>query len=135
MVVYTSSLAEITPAKLQGFFVGWRWPLTPARHLEILERASNRVLAVDTDQDRAVGFITALSDGLQSAFITHFEVLPEYQAQGIGDELMRRMLEQLAEIANVDLTCDPKLQPFYRRFGMRHSAGMVLRREPRGPRT
>jgi len=41
---------------------------------------------------------------------------------------VRRMLDQLRAYPCVDLTCDSHLQPFYERFGMTHSVGMVLRR-------
>ena len=56
------------------------------------------------------------------------EMLPEYQKRGIGSELFRRMLVKLNSIANIDLTCDPDMQPFYERFNMSRSHGMILRR-------
>jgi predicted N-acetyltransferase YhbS len=65
---------------------------------------------------------------VQGAFITLLEVLPAYQGQGIGQALMTRMLEQLDHIQTIELMCDPDLVPFYERFGMRPSGGMVLRR-------
>ena len=80
------------------------------------------------DGDRAVGYITALSDGVNSSFIPLLEVLPPYQRRGIGSELMGRMLAKLEGITNVDLTCDSDVQPFYERFGMLRSHGMVLRK-------
>ena len=39
-----------------------------------------------------MGFITATSDGALSAAIRLLEVLEAYQGQGIGSELLRRML-------------------------------------------
>jgi hypothetical protein len=38
------------------------------------------------------------------------------------------MLEKLDNISNIDLTCDPELQPFYERFKMMHSTGMIMRK-------
>jgi predicted N-acetyltransferase YhbS len=55
------------------------------------------------------------------------EVLPTHQHQGIGTELMRRMLETLREIYMIDLLCDPELQAFYSRVGMEESTGMLVR--------
>lgn len=74
-----------------------------------------------------VGFVTAISDGVQSAFIPLLEVLPSYRGKGIGTELMFRILKKLGRIPAIDLTCDPGLQGFYARFGMVPSVGMVIR--------
>jgi ribosomal protein S18 acetylase RimI-like enzyme len=87
------------------------------------------VLAIDVATERVVGFVAALTDEVQGAFITLLEVLPDYQRRGIGEGLMRRMLDdQLHDIQTIELMCDPELVPFYARFGMEPSAGMVLRR-------
>jgi ribosomal protein S18 acetylase RimI-like enzyme len=112
---------------LQGFFVGWKKPHAPEEHLRILRNSDHVVYAIDTSVNRVVGFITALTDHEQAAFIPLLEVLPEYQRRGIGSELVSRMLEKLRGIPAIDLTCDKGLQPFYERFGMLRSVGMVLR--------
>src|SRR3712207_8123553 len=59
------------------------------------------------------------------------QVLPAYGGRGIGSELVRRMLEKLDDHYVVSLTCDPTLQPFYERFGMRSSGGMLDRKSTR----
>ena len=131
MIVYTASSQSITPRQLDGFFVGWRSPLSPETHLRILAGSDHILLAIDTTTDQVVGFITALSDGVQSAFIPLLEVLPAYQGLGIGESLMRQMLARLEPIPNVDLLCDPDVVPFYERFGMHAGIGMALRRTGR----
>ena len=127
MVRYTQSLQGISQQQLQGgFFVGW--PNAPAAqtHLELLRGSRHVVLALDEDGNVA-GFITAISDGVLSAYIPFLEVLPAYQGQGIGTELVRRMLECLSELYMIDLVCDPQLQPFYERLGMTPRTGMIHR--------
>lgn len=125
MLHYTASLDGITSAHLQGFFVGWPNPPTPETHLRILRGSSHVALALDGEQ--VIGFITAISDGVLSAYIPLLEVLPNYQGQGIGSELVRRMLDQLSSFYMVDLTCDPNLQPFYARLGMQPYSAMIAR--------
>jgi ribosomal protein S18 acetylase RimI-like enzyme len=95
------------------------------KHLAILKRSDHVVLAVDGDQ--VVGFITAISDGVLSAYIPLLEVLPSYRQQGIGSELVRQMLEKLRGLYMVDLVCDPELQGFYARLGMKPYAAMIIR--------
>jgi GNAT superfamily N-acetyltransferase len=125
VIRYVDTLDGLTKEALRGFFVGWSHPRTPEEHLGILEGSDCVVLAVE--DDRVVGFVTALSDGVQSAFIPLLEVLPKYRGRGIGTGLMHRMLEKLAPIPAIDLTCDPELRPFYGRLGMVPSVGMIVR--------
>jgi ribosomal protein S18 acetylase RimI-like enzyme len=128
MISYVDSAASVTPHQLDGFFLGWPDHPSSETHLKVLVNSAHVVLAVDDDTGKVVGFITALSDGILAAFIPLLEVLPAYQGRGIGTELVRRMLEKLSGLYAVDLICDPELQPFYARLGMKPYTGMILRR-------
>jgi ribosomal protein S18 acetylase RimI-like enzyme len=127
MINYLDSCETIKPTMLEGFFVGWRTPLSTETHLQVLRNSDYIVLAFDRQQNKVIGFITALSDGVQVAFIPLLEVLPNHQGQGIGSELLKRMLAKVSHLPAIDLTCDPELQSFYKRFGMMPSVGMILR--------
>jgi ribosomal protein S18 acetylase RimI-like enzyme len=127
-VHYTESLAGIEASQLPGgFFVDWPNPPSPETHLRLLQGSSHIVIAIDERTADVVGFVTAISDGVLSAYIPLLEVLPEYQHQGIGQELMRRMIAALRSHYMIDLLCDPDLQPFYEQLGMRPAAGMLIR--------
>lgn len=116
MVVYASSTDGIRHEQLAGgFFAGWPVKPSPQRHLELLQGSYAVELALDGDQ--MIGFATAISDGVMSTYIPLLEVLPEYQGQGIGSELIRRLLRRLDHLYMVDLSCDAGLEPFYRRLG------------------
>jgi len=127
MISYIDSLRNITTKNLFGFFMGWPNPPSPETHLKLLNNSDKIVLAIDDETGNVVGFITAISDGFLSAYVPFLEVLPAYRGQGIGQELTRRMLKKLSGLYMVDLLCDPELQPFYARFGMKVANGMVLR--------
>jgi ribosomal protein S18 acetylase RimI-like enzyme len=128
MIEYRTSLDGIPPDDLEGFLVGWRNPLSCKQLYSLLQSSSYFALAYDTETNRVVGFVNALSDGINFAFIPTLEVLPAYQRRGIGSQLMKRILHSLNQISCIDLTCDPPVQSFYKRFGMLESHGMVIRR-------
>ena len=128
MIEYRSDLTNVTPEQIQGFFVGWQNPLPPETHLRMLTESDLAQIAIDADTGSVVGFVAALTDNVQGAFITLLEVLPEYQGQGVGKALMSQMLGRLSHIQTIELMCDGDLVPFYERFGMKPSGGMVLRR-------
>jgi ribosomal protein S18 acetylase RimI-like enzyme len=127
MIRYTTSLKGIAAEMLAGFFVGWPKPPSAETHLEILRQSSHIVLAEDDQAGRVVGFVTAISDGILSAYIPLIEVLPEYRGRGIGTELVRRMLDGCKDLYMVDTTCDREVQAFYARCGMSPSTGMMIR--------
>ena len=118
----------ITQEMLFGFFEGWPDRPTPEQHLAILRGSQHVVLALASVPRRVIGFMTALSDGVLSAYIPLLEVLPEYRSRGIGGELVRRMLARLRRLYMVDLVCDADVQPFYARYGMMPMSAMVIRR-------
>ena len=129
MISYREDLLDVTPERLTGFWQGWPIPPTPEMHMRILEGSEAVVLAIDTeDDDRVVGFITAVGDGVLASHIPLLEVLPVYQGRGIGTELVRRMLARLSDRYMVDLVCDEDVVPFYERVGMARYGAMILRR-------
>ena len=127
MIHYTDTTAGMTPDHLQGFFTHWANPPTAEALLRILQGSDYIVLAIDSDANRVVGYITAITDGVSCAYIPHLEVFEGLRGQGIGQELVRRMLEKLNHLYMIDLMCDPELQPFYEKLGFRRSTGMLIR--------
>lgn len=132
-IEYRDTAHGLEASQLTGFFVDWLRQPTPEAHLDILHASANVVVAIDEESDQVVGFVTAISDGVLSAYISLLEVLPEYQGRGIGSELMRQLLDQLEGLYMVDVLCDVDVQPYYARFGMKRATGMRIRRYDRIP--
>lgn len=82
-------------------------------------------ITVVRDGGRAVGMIRVLSDGSYANFITDVIVIPEYQRQGIGTELMRRTVEYMrstiseGETIVLYLMSATGKESFYKQFGFR----------------
>lgn len=129
IVRYQDHAADLSPDQLRGgFWDGWAPnPPSPETHLALLRGSTHRVVAIDDAVGQVVGFVTAVSDGVLCAYISLLEVLPAYKGQGIGTELMRRLLAELADHYMIDLLCDADVQPFYARLGMRPAVGMAVR--------
>lgn len=126
-MIYNNLLDGISSDMLKGFFVDWPNPPNLQTHLLLLKKSSKSIIAMDDQTNQVVGFITAISDGVLSAYIPFLEVLPEYKNKGIGKELVNRMLKELADIYMIDLCCDDDLVPYYEVFGMTKANGMTLR--------
>lgn len=125
MISYSLSLKSVAEEDLDGFCVGWAKPLTGSKLRRVLAASYKTVLAYHEGQ--LVGFVNAISDGLLTAYIPLLEVRPRYQGQGIGTELVRRMLDELKHLYMVDLCCDEALTAYYGRLGMQPARGMIVR--------
>jgi len=85
---------------------------------------------VAKDGERVVGFVTAISDGVLSAYVPLLEVLPDHQGRGIGSELVRRLLDRLGDLYMIDVVCDENVVPFYERLGLRRLDAALGVRNP-----
>ena len=129
MITYETTFEGVREQDLGGFFVGWPTRPSAVTHLRLLHGSDFVVFARDIETGRVVGFVTAVGDGVLSAFVPLLEVVPEYQGRGIGSELVRRLLALVEGSYMIDLLCDDDLVPFYerKRFGMTQRVAMALR--------
>jgi len=128
MIIYKNNPEGISPDMFEGFFAEWgEVHPSKSKHLEILKNSSHVILAVDDEKNKVVGFMNAISDKIISAYIPLLEVLTSYRKQGIGSELVRRMLFELKDFYMVDLICDENKALFYERMGFKKHNGMLIR--------
>jgi len=78
--------------------------------------------------DRQVGFCRATSDGVSIAYLADVYVLPAYRGRGLGEELVREMVEHgdLADVRWILHTEDA--HALYRKFGFEEPDYKVLER-------
>ncbi|MCL2775985.1 MAG: GNAT family N-acetyltransferase [Oscillospiraceae bacterium] len=71
------------------------------------------------DGGKLVGYVDTTSNGVTDAYIQDLMVDPSYQGQGIGTELMNRIIARLREnrIYMISVIFEEKLLSFYERFG------------------
>lgn len=105
----------LTVEDLAPFFDGWWAVPSHERRLGALRGADSCALAFD--DGKLVGFATAISDGSLFIFIPLLEVLEPYRRQGIGAELVERVLVPLGKTYGTYLSCDEDVVPFYVRIG------------------
>ncbi|MDE3282979.1 MULTISPECIES: GNAT family N-acetyltransferase [Lacticaseibacillus] len=98
--------------------VGW---VTYTRNPAKLKRALAQSLMVlgAFDGDRLVGLIRAVGDGETILFIQDLLVLPNYQRQGIGRQLVNALVDHYPEVRQRILLTDdqPDTRAFYEKIG------------------
>ena len=76
--------------------------------------------------DRLVGFARAMTDGIYRALIDDVIVEESRRGEGIGSDLMRKFIEELAEVEEVFLRCGEGVVPFYERHRFERFKGVVM---------
>jgi GNAT superfamily N-acetyltransferase len=72
------------------------------------------------ENDRLIGYVDCVCNGLTDAYIQDLMVYPDYQHRGIGTELMNRIIAYLKEkhIYMISVIYgEAELRPFYEKFG------------------
>ncbi len=74
------------------------------------------------------GFARVLTDRVFKAFIFDLIVVPEHRGRGLGEALMRRILDRpdLAAVRHFELYCLPEMAPLYERLGFSAEVGGIL---------
>lgn len=124
---YDMDVEDLSARQLEGFFEGWVSPPSPETHLRILRESYAIVVARDGETGEVIGFATAISDGVLSAYIPLLEVRAAYRRRGIGSEIMRRLVDQLEGLYMIDLVCDEPIAGFYERLGLGAARAMIRR--------
>ena len=90
--------------------VGWtNYTTNPTMLKNALEHSLFLISARDKD-GKLIGFLRAVGDGYSIVYIQDIIVLPEYQRQGIGTQLLRQTLEHFKEVYQMILTTDSELK-------------------------
>ncbi len=78
-----------------------------------------------------IGYIEAISDGVDDAYLRNLTVHPHHQGHGIASTLLTMAKERIREdgIKMVNLLFDPKLLPFYRKAGFKIVCGGLIDNE------
>ena len=98
--------------------VGWSMYTRDPKKLERAIAQSLSVLGAH-DGDRLVGLIRAVGDGETFLFIQDLLVLPSYQRQGIGRQLVDALVDQFPQVRQRVLLTDdqPQTRAFYENIG------------------
>ena len=82
------------------------------------------------DGERQIGFCRAATDGVAFVYLADVYVLPEYRGRGLGEELVREMIENgpLSHLKWLLHTTD--MHPLYRKLGFDAPGPKVMERLP-----
>ena len=117
MAVVYKDIQTLSARDLQDLFlsVGWSSGHYPDR-LAVAMSHSGTVFTAWED-DKLVGLINALDDGVMTAYVHYLLVNPTHQGMGIGRELVRRLCEKYQSYLRIVLIAYDGEVEFYKRCG------------------
>ena len=75
--------------------------------------------STSSGQVKLVGLISAMDDGIMTAYIHYLLVRPEYQGKGIGEQLLERTKEKYKDYLRIVLVAYDKECGFYEHCGFK----------------
>ena len=84
------------------------------------------LVLIDRGTDRLVGFTRALTDWRYRAYLYDVIVAPDWRGRGLGRVLVDAALARLEGVETIELSCQPDMISFYRRWGFEHELGGSL---------
>lgn len=115
--IHYSDTRELALESILPLYSANEW--SSAQKPELLHKAllASHSLFTAWNGRRLVGLCNAISDGYLVVYYPHLLVLPEYQGQGIGTELVRRLMARYAGFHQHMLVADGRALDFYRKCG------------------
>jgi len=109
----------LTSAQLEDLFLSVEW--SSGHYPDKLAIAMQNYETVFTawDGERLVGLISAMDDGIMTAYIHYLLVRPEYQGKGIGQQLIERTKEKYKDYLRIVLVAYDKECGFYEHCGFK----------------
>ena len=130
---------ESTPPSTEQYFslfetTGWNreYQASPEELMRAL--ANTQFVVAAYDDGKLIGFGRVLTDGVLHAMIYEMIVHPDYQGQGIGTQILRKIVQWCEEnrIRDIQLFCARGKRAFYEKNGFavrpEDAPGMQYRR-------
>ncbi len=108
---------ELAASNIRDLFLSVKWPL--GYKPDKLQQAfsdSDKVITA-WDGEKLVGLINTIADGSLTAFIPYLLVNPDYQKQGIGEKLVRKIISEYEKYERIVLLTEKDTVDFYRKCG------------------
>jgi len=118
----------VKPEQLQVLFQQTDW--AEDRSIEGIQTMleGTAVVLGAYEDDRLIGFARTITDGIYRGLIDDLVVEESRRGEGVGTELMKKLIEKLKEVGieELFLRCGPDVVSFYQRHGFKITRGVVM---------
>lgn len=109
----------LTSVQLEDLFLSVEWSSGHYPDKLVLAMQNYETVFTAWDGDTLVGLISAMDDGVMTAYIHYLLVRPEYQGKGVGKQLLERTKEKYKVYLRIVLNSYNKECGFYEHCGFK----------------
>ena len=119
MSIVYKSIQEIDAKALKELYLSVEW--SSGNYPEKLAIAMKNYGSVFTawDEEKLVGLISSMDDGIMTAYVHYLLVHPDYQGKGIGKHLVKMTTEHYKDYLRIVLVAYDKELEFYKHCGFK----------------
>ena len=105
--------------ELQDLFLSVQWSSGHYPDKLVAAMQNSGTVFSAWDDDRLVGLINAIDDGIMTAYVHYLLIDPAYQSAGIGKELIRRLTDKYKDYLRITLLSYDNEVGFYEHLGFK----------------
>jgi len=103
--------------ELQELFLSVEWSSGHYPEKLVIAMKNSGSVFSAWDNEKLIGLINVLDDGIMTAYLHYLLVNPEYQGKGVGKELLRLVLEKYKDYLRIMLVAYSNEVDFYEQRG------------------
>lgn len=117
--IIIKDIHEFSVEELEDLFLSVKW--SSGHFPEKLQIAMQNYETVYSawDDEKLVGMVCAMDDGIMTAYVHYLLVRPDYQGRGIGKKLISKIKEHYKNYLRIVLVAYNKEISFYERCGFK----------------
>ena len=121
MTITYKDTHEFNEKELENLFLSVKWSSGNYPDKLVLAMKNYKTVYTAWDNEKLVGLICAMDDGIMTAYIHYLLVNPEYQNSGIGRQLVTRMKEKYKNYNRIVIVAYDDKIGFYENCGFKKS--------------
>lgn len=118
MIVYKDT-HDFNPKELQELFLSVEWSSGHYPDKLVVAMKNFKTVFTAWDNDKLVGLICAMDDGIMTAYIHYLLVNPDYHDLGIGKKLVEKMKDKYKEYLRIVVVSYNDEMGFYEACGFK----------------
>ena len=125
MKIAYKDIKDFNAVDLKDLFLSVEWSSGHYPDKLVIAMKNSSTVVTAWDEEKLVGLINVLDDGIMTAYIHYLLINPEYQKIGIGKKLIELVKEKYKDYLRIVLIAYDKEATFYKHLGFVTGEGKV----------